>query len=255
MKDSPTHSALRELRRIFTAPRTLAALAGVVIFLAVSGPFGTYEALGFAPRLAYWAFTAPLTFALGSFTATLAARRFKGHGPAWLAPAMVALSTALAVGALVLVLNWVAFGTAPTNLPTLASLLASVFVTAAIIALALYYAAHHTPDAPKGPPPLLQRLELSKRGPLLSLSVQDHYVEVVTTKGTSLILMRLSDAIKETGGDTGLQVHRSHWVALNQIDKITREGDKARITLKDGRDIPASRSYIPALKDAGLLPR
>ncbi|MCV2891483.1 LytTR family transcriptional regulator [Lentibacter sp. XHP0401] len=255
VKDSPTHSALRELRRTFTSPRNLAALSGVVVFLAVSGPFGTYETLRLPARLAYWAFTAPLTFALGSFTALLCARHFENRGPVWLAPAMVAICTALSVGALVLLLNWAAFGTAPTDTAYLGSLLASVFITAAIIALALYYTAHHMPDAPKGPPHLLQRLDYAKRGPLISLSVQDHYVEVVTTKGASLVLMRLSDAIKETGSDTGLQVHRSHWVALAQIEKVTREGDKARITLKDGRDIPASRSYIPALKEAGLLPR
>ena len=255
MKDSPTHSALRELRRIFSAPRTFVALAGAVIFLAVSGPFGTYESLAFAPRLAYWAFTAPLTFALGTFTATLVARRFKGRGPIWFAPSMVAISTALSVGALVLLLNWVAFGAAPTNLHYNSSLLGSVFITAALIALALYYISNQTSVVPNGPPPLLARLELAKRGALVSLSVQDHYVEVVTTKGASLLLMRLTDAIKETGADTGLQVHRSHWVATTQIANITREGDKARITLKDGRDIPAARSYIPALKDAGLLPR
>ena len=255
MKDSPTHSALRELRRIFSAPRTFVALAGTVLFLAVSGPFGTYESLAFAPRLAYWAFTAPLTFALGTFTATLVARRFKGQGPIWFTPSMVAVSTALSVGALVLLLNWVAFGAAPTNLPYSSSLLGAVFSTAALIALALYYISNQTSVMPKGPPPLLARLEFAKRGPLVSLSVQDHYVEVVTTKGASLLLMRLTDAIKETGTDTGLQVHRSHWVATTQIANITREGDKARITLKDGRDILAARSYSPAPKDAGLLPR
>ena len=209
MKDRPTHSALRELRRIFSAPPTLAALAGAMLFLAVSGPFGTYEALAFAPRLAYWAFTAPLTFALGTFTATLVARRFKGRGPIWFAVSMVAISTALSVGTLVLLLNWVAFGAAHTNLHNNSSLLGSVFITAALIALALYYISNQKSHTPKAPPPLLARLELAKRGPLVSLSVQDHYVEVVTTKGASLLLMRLKDAIKETGADTGASAPHS----------------------------------------------
>ena len=44
-------------------------------------------------------------------------------------------------------------------------------------------------------------------------------------------------------------------MAAGNMSYVARDGDKARITLKDGRDIPASRSYIPALKHAGLLPR
>lgn len=255
MKDNTTHSALREIRRYFTAPPLLAALAGAVLFLAVSGPFGTFDAMRFPARLAYWAFTAPLTFALGSFVAAYSARRLKGVGPTWLAPALVASFTALAVGPTVLLINWIALGAVPGTPAALATLMASVFATAALVALVLYIITHRPAAVPEGPPPLLARLPFAKRGALVSLSVQDHYVEVVTTQGRDIILMRLSDAIRETGPDRGLQVHRSHWVALNQIASVTREGDKARITLKDGRDIPASRSYIPTLKDAGLLPR
>ena len=211
--------------------------------------------MGFPARLAYWAFTAPITFALGSFVAAYTAACVRGRGPAWRTPLLVATSTALAVGPAVLLINWVALGLTPDTPAHTLGLLASVFVTAALVALALYYLTHHEAKAPSGPPPLLARLPFEKRGALVSLSVQDHYVEIVTTKGQELILMRLSDAIRETGQDMGLQVHRSHWVAFGHIASVTRTGDKARITLKDGRDIPASRSYIPTLKDAGLLPR
>ncbi len=256
MKDSPTHYALRETQRYFTTSRFLLGLVAVAVLLAVSGPFGTLTSMSFAPRLAYWAFTVPLTFGLGGFVSAYMSERFRTKSPAWIAPTAVALGTAISVTALVMLLNWLAFGLVPTAPAYLAGLALSVLVTAAIIALVLQFMPRHEPQAPtEGPPALLQRLELAKRGSLVSLSVQDHYVEVVTTKGSSLLLMRLSDAIGETGADTGMQVHRSHWVALGQIASVTREGDKARITLSDGRDIPASRSYIPALKDAGLLPR
>ncbi len=259
VNDSPSHYALRETRRYFTTPRALLALAAVAVLLALSGPFGTLS-MRFPARLAYWAFTVPLTFGLGGYISAYMGQRFASATNTWAAPVAVAFSTALGVTALVMLLNWLAFGLAPTDPAYLAGLAASVLATAAIVALALHYFSHSTPDstpdsAPEGPPALLQRLELAKRGPLVSLSMQDHYVDVVTTKGASLVLMRLSDAINETGSNTGMQVHRSHWVALDQVASVTREGDKARITLKDGRDIPASRSYIPALKDAGLLPK
>ena len=87
------------------------------------------------------------------------------------------------------------------------------------------------------------------------MSVQDHYVEVTTTAGSSLLLMRLSDAMRETGDVEGLQVHRSHWVARAHVTAAKREGDKAILTLSDGRNLPASRSHIKALKEIGILPR
>ena len=66
--------------------------------------------------------------------------------------------------------------------------------------------------------------------------------------------MRLADAIAETGDTAGLQVHRSHWVALDQVRGVRREGDRAILSMAHGPDIPASRSNIAALKEAGLLP-
>jgi hypothetical protein len=37
----------------------------------------------------------------------------------------------------------------------------------------------------------------------VALSVEDHYVRVRTTRGEEMILMRLSDAIRETAPETG----------------------------------------------------
>ena len=109
--------------------------------------------------------------------------------------------------------------------------------------------------APPNPPPLLDRLPLDQRAPLVSLSVEDHYVRVRTTKGETMVLLRLGDAIRETTGVDGLQVHRSHWVALDHVQAARREADRAVLTLAHGPDIPVARSYIPAIRDAGLLPR
>lgn len=253
MEDTVTQVALRETQGTFSSPKALATMAAVVVLLALAGPFGTGDTLAFVPRLAYWAFTVPITYATGSLVGTglvVAMSRSRLH---WLAMPAAAIASGLAITGVVAVLNWFTFHIGPELLPLSAIFLASSIVTGAIIALGREL--EHETDARRAPPPLLERLEFAKRGPLVSLSVQDHYVEVVTTRGASLILMRLSDAIRETGADTGMQVHRSHWVAFDQIERVTREGDKARITLKDGRDIPAARSYIPALKEAGLLPR
>jgi DNA-binding LytR/AlgR family response regulator len=102
---------------------------------------------------------------------------------------------------------------------------------------------------------LLDRLPLDKRGPLVSISVEDHYVRVRTAQGEELLLMRLTDAIREVGASKGVQVHRSHWVALDAVRAARREGDRAILTMAHGPEIPVSRTNVPAIREAGLLPR
>lgn len=99
---------------------------------------------------------------------------------------------------------------------------------------------------------LMQRLPAQKRGPLISLSVADHYVEVTTARGKELVLMRLSDAIGEVEAIAGLQIHRSHWVALEGIDRVERTAGKVLVMTKSGDSLPVSRSYFPELKARGL---
>lgn len=70
-----------------------------------------------------------------------------------------------------------------------------------------------------------------------------------------MVLLRLSDAIREVGNTDGLQVHRSHWVAKSAVTKAERTGDRALLSMSHGPDIPVSRSNLPKLRDAGLLPR
>lgn len=102
-------------------------------------------------------------------------------------------------------------------------------------------------------PAILDRLPLEVRGRLSHISVADHYVDVVTDKGHALVLMRLSDAIRETGDTPGLQVHRSHWVAIKAVERVERRGGKVVVVMASGTELPLSRSYVPTAKAAGLL--
>ena len=104
------------------------------------------------------------------------------------------------------------------------------------------------------PPLVLERLPLGKRGQILGFSVQDHYVQVMTSAGKELVLMRLADAIREAGDLPGLQVHRSHWVATGGVTEVRRTGETAILTLSNGTEVPVSRRYIKDLRQAGLLP-
>lgn len=100
----------------------------------------------------------------------------------------------------------------------------------------------------KGPSSFLKRLPYDVGDQILSLSTQDHYVEVTTTKGTALILVRFQDAIEELGQTGGVQIHRSHWVAQGAMRKLKRHEGKLMVELIDGRVLPVSRTYAQTVR-------
>lgn len=102
-------------------------------------------------------------------------------------------------------------------------------------------------------PRLLQRLDSSVRGPLVSISVRNHYVDVRTAAGQASVLMRLSDAIAETEGVDGAQVHRSHWVAWDAVQAVDRRGGNVMLRMVNGEPIPVSRNYREKLEERSLL--
>jgi len=101
---------------------------------------------------------------------------------------------------------------------------------------------------PQTPAPFLKRLPNELGGQILSLSMQDHYVEVTTTKGTELILIRFQDAIKEMGAIAGTQIHRSHWATLNGMRRLKRQNGKLLVELVDGRTLSVSRTYAQTVR-------
>jgi DNA-binding LytR/AlgR family response regulator len=98
-------------------------------------------------------------------------------------------------------------------------------------------------------PDILTRLKPHNRGALVRLSVEDHYTDVVTTLGHELILLRFADALKELGGTPGLQVHRSHWIAVAHVDKLKRDNGKLFVVMKDGTEIPVSRPNLETVRN------
>lgn len=78
---------------------------------------------------------------------------------------------------------------------------------------------------------------------LIYLQMEDHYVRAVTTEGNALILMRFRDALNEIADISGVQVHRSWWVASNHIVKLSRTGRKLELIMSNDARIPVSSSY------------
>ena len=77
--------------------------------------------------------------------------------------------------------------------------------------------------------------------------VSGHYVEVVTTAGTAIVLMRLSDIATALAGH-GMQTHRSYWAAYRHIVRLQRNEHRLALHLTGGHKLPVSRSFRAAVR-------
>ncbi len=256
MNGSALQLTLREMQRHFRDPRTLGILAVAAVVLGLAGPFGSFETMAVLPRLAYWAATVVVTYAAGFFVSALADRLVTGKRPFWLRlPAMV-VPTSIVVTLVVTLFNAIAFGAEQVGVGAFLLLSGQCLaVSSAVVAVMLLL---ETKDgsvaqaAAEAPAPVLERVPLAQRGRLLALVVEDHYVDIVTDRGKTLVLMRLADAVRETGGVAGLQIHRSHWVARDAVVKAHRAEGKLLLELSNGMRLPVSRGYMAGVRDAGL---
>ena len=103
-------------------------------------------------------------------------------------------------------------------------------------------------------PKFAERLPVRLRGgEIYAVEAEDHYLRLHTSRGSDLILMRLADAISELEGLEGMQLHRSWWVARTALDDVRRSEGRSVLILKDGTEVPVSRTYARALRDSGWL--
>ena len=249
MKTGVLQLTMREWRAQMANRTLVLVLIGTGAILAIVGPFGTDERTTLLPRFAYWVTLVFLTYGWGA-AAFLVSRRVAPESPVT-ATGLSMLLTGMGAMAVVYLLNGLSFQYWPRG-GELAAQAVNVFVIAGILAgimqLAYNASAPHVP-APPAAARLLERLPLDKRGALVSMTVEDHYVRVRTTKGEELLLLRLSDAVEEVGDTRGARVHRSHWAAFDQVCEMTRKGDGALLTMTHGPDIPVSRANMTVVRD------
>ncbi|WP_415920072.1 LytTR family DNA-binding domain-containing protein [Tateyamaria sp. SN6-1] len=255
MKDSALQLAMRDLRRDFERPALWIALLGIAVVLAVAGAFGTANVLRAVPRVLYWIVVTVLTYGAGALTVNVM-RRLLSERTRTVRMGLTGLVAGGVVSCVVAGVNSALFGLGWVSGTAALIFVANTVGVAFVVTIVFEYvmADQATAAEPPTPPALLSRLPVDKRGALISLSAVDHYVEVTTTQGQELVLMRLADAMGETGDTPGLQIHRSHWVARDHVVSVTRGSGKATVHLSDGRDLPVSRANLPALKAHGLVP-
>lgn len=95
-----------------------------------------------------------------------------------------------------------------------------------------------------------------KRGEVWLISAADHYVEITTENGTHMHRMTMKEAVEKAGPSTGLRVHRSHWVAHCAMMVLEKQGDRYKLTLRNGQQVPVSpknAAAVACILDADCL--
>lgn len=229
---------------------------GVGLFLSLSAAFN----LGQAPlwqRLVYWIGLLLFGSALSVAGQRWVQRRPLQNLPAEIAVLVVALT--IAMTPVVFLATHFMFG-GDWSLREFFGFVLPVFIVSVamtalnVLSLRARGQITHAPAAGATPAPVrfLERLPPRLRGAtVLAVEAEDHYLRVHTDRGSDLLLLRLADAVAELEGIEGAQVHRSWWVARDAVADVRRGDGRATLTLKDGAQVPVSRSFAPALRQAG----
>lgn len=269
--------ALREMQAATTNRFSRVGMILATLVLAVSGPFGTFQSFNLGQRFGYWAIMVLACYLTGQGAASYFLEILRDQiSQRWPRVIVAGLLASLPVTIVVLVVNGIAYQHMDLNESLMIWLYATIITLAIVVTLVTVSdLTRGTPTttgaaaAPTGepaamapapvsspvpaPPAILERVPLPQRGRLVALIVEDHYVDIVTDKGKTLVLMRLADAIREAAPVPGLQIHRSHWVALDAVTRTSRSDGKVLLELSNGMKLPVSRGYLPAAKDAGLV--
>jgi hypothetical protein len=244
------------------ALRSLTIVVCAAFFLAASAAFGSSVA-PFTRRFVFWA----VLLAVGTL-AHQGARAYCLSRPNLVRrPILITLGLALGLSAaltplIVTMVRWVFGRLGGGWSPVLYIFGTSVTISIAMSALHLLAARRSAADpaqiqthgGPQGAPPprFLDRLPPRLRGgALYAVEAEDHYLRLHTSRGSDLILMRLSDAIAELQGMEGARTHRSWWVAREAVVGADRSEARISLRLRDGLTAPVSRTYARDLREAG----
>jgi len=261
---------MRESPYIRTLAWQAPAAIGIAVVLAVIGPFGTYFRMSLGVRLAYFLVIGVLNWLQVIFLAAWFGQiepidRWPVVGRMILAGLLASIPSTLEI---YLVLSWmghpIPLAVLPLTYPENALLTTSIaivfglFVEQRMRAEAdaeLERVASLPPAeaAVAAPPDFFRRIPPALGRDLLALEMEDHYLRIHTSLGSDLILMRLRDALAELGPSRGRQVHRSWWVAEGAVAATSRDGQRNMLLLRNGLNVPVSKTYRDQVKQAGWL--
>lgn len=240
------------------SPGYWVGLSGVVVLLTMMGPFGTDDLLGPAARLVYWGMVSLSCYFTTLVTVTPVFLVLRGLGVDWRVNSL--LSGAIAgIPSFVIVfyLNTQIFSLGAGTLENYTQLFFVIVVTS-VIGTALHMTIVEEFRHPREvrrqererilTKRLSDRLDDSVVGRLISMQAQGHYVEVTTSRGKQLVLMRLKSAVSDVEELDGWQVHRSWWVAKDAVETVKRVNGRPQLTLKNGTTVPVSKYNLSQVK-------
>ncbi|MHA6287267.1 LytTR family DNA-binding domain-containing protein [Maricaulis sp. CAU 1757] len=246
-------------RRLLPVLKVGLVSAGLGTLLAFWAPYGS-DYLPWPGRWLYWTGMNAAGWAAGLTVEVAARRRLAGRPVAWVyglaglaATAAVMTATALFFrlrGAVWELENYV---TAGLQVAVLVAVITAVYALVRERGTAAATADEAAPAGEVGEA-LLDRLPAGFRGrPIDALSAEDHYLRVFSCGDSTLIRMRLRDALLAVSAIDGAQTHRSWWVAREAVEAVRRDSGKPELVLKGGTVAPVSRTYAPRLRQAGWL--
>lgn len=287
--DAPVQLAIRETRETAGNPRFWAGLAAVILILAIAAPFDTGSRFTFPTLVVYWGAIAVCTFFLALPTSVTFGEWARQRGlpplPSW---TLGGAAAGVPVTVFVVVFNRLFFGIDPIRDHGLGRFfLECMSIAVAIVliyrllpsgaadratadersggavpgarsaceaatperAASRQTSATEAASVARRGTPFHQRLGPHLGDDIVTLQAQDHYVDVTTTAGHEMILMRLADAERELDVFPGLRVHRSWWVAEAHVASLERRASRVFVVLDTGDRIPVSRSRVTAVQD------
>jgi hypothetical protein len=245
----------------------IACLAWVTLSLitAIAGPFSTFHTMTLELRVLYWGGIIGSAVCLSEIIRRFVAR-FDTLSPLH-ADLVVCALMAPAFGTAITVFNHVAMDHEVAFASALGTNIFVVLLVCIVIILLRTYVRHLTGsgDAPEDNalpvedtqevPGFLRDIDPEIGRSVLWIEADDHYLRVHAPCGTARVLMRFRDALEELAHLPGLQVHRSHWVRIEAVTEVRAEGRRHVAVLPCGSEVPVSRSYLPDLQAAGLMPQ
>lgn len=225
-------------------------MIAAIVVLTIAGPFGTLRAFNTLERFAYWLILTPITFLLASFCSTFFVICLSNRNlNRWIRYGIAGIFAGIPVGISVWAFQFFLNSQIAPDLDFLIAMISSTIPITFVITM--IYASQSKNDTSKlattesslSADLFFNRIPKNLGRDIISLNAQDHYVEIKTTLGSELILMRMSDAMSELTNVEGFQTHRSWWVAKKHILAVQSNNGKKYLELTNETTVPVSRSF------------
>ena len=265
--DTPMSLALRQLQVTISGPVYWIINVAAVLLTAMAGPYFTLERMTFPERLVYWGSTIIFSTLLMTFLSIYAYRVTEARHWNWMLVSVVAgIAGILPVVGSVYLAEGLATGFADGWLDLSGFLRLTMYVAPTLIAVTMVVhlvknLQHHEPVTAPAPPvapahpatpsPTLLQSKLPHHlgHDIIAVQAQDHYVEVTTTRGSAMVLMRLRDVVQDLEPLGGLQVHRSWWVNLSHVVRTDKTPSGPELVLTSDQKVLVGRSFRAKLRE------